>query len=151
MIKLNAENFADTIMANPKILVFFYREKGCSFCGKMKPIVAEYEKTNVVGWYELGPQPDSVTEGLVKNFPTFVAYENGKMVGSQEGAMPLEKLALTFTPEKLPAKQVPIVKAKLLELLTEEANLIDSIVPLKAHLLQVQAEIKARRDLANGL
>ena len=151
MIHLNEENFAEYVLGTPKLLVFFYREKGCSFCDKMKPIVEKYGESNSVGWYALGQSPDSVTEGLVKNFPTFVAYENGKMVGSQEGAMPLEQLDLTFTPDKIKPKQIPIVKAKLVALLTEEANLIDSIAPLKAHLIEVQAEIKARRDMANGL
>ena len=148
---LTEANFKETIEKNPKILVFFYRETGCSFCTKMKPIMEKYEETNAVGWYALGDQPDSVTEGLVKNFPTFVAYVDGKQVGVQEGSMPIEQLDLTFTPEKIKAKHVPIAQAKTMDLIVEEANAIDAIAPLKAHLNEVRAELKKRRELVDGV
>lgn len=155
ILELNENNFKEEILKHPKVLVFFYREKGCSFCTKMKPIVKEYAETNVVGYYSLGNSPDSVTEGVVERFPTFVAYVNGLAVGKQEGSMSLEQLDLTFTPEKIvraAPQQAPleISKAPLIQLLTDEANLIDQIGPMRSHLAKIQAEIKRRQKLAMG-
>jgi thiol-disulfide isomerase/thioredoxin len=155
ILELNEDNFKNHVSEQEKILVFFYREKGCSFCDKMKPVVAEYAKDSVVGYYKLGNSPDSITSGLVDRFPTFVAYEKGLAVGKQEGAMSIEQLALTFTPEKLQAKStqqqpVSILQAPLVQLLTEEANVIDQIAPLMTYLKEVRAEIR-RRKKAVGL
>jgi hypothetical protein len=156
IIELNEKNFKEEVSKQDKILVFFYRETGCSFCTKMKPVVAKYAESNVVGMYKLGQAPDSVTEDIVERFPTFMAYEKGLAVGKQEGSMSIEQLALTFTPDKIQAKSqdprqpgpLTIETAPLVGLLTEEANLIDQIGPLKEHLTKVRAEIKRRKQLA---
>lgn len=157
ILELNEKNFKDQINDKDKILVFFYIEKGCSFCDKMKPIVAKYAESNTVGMYKLGQAPDSITEDIVQRFPTFVAYEKGLAVGKQEGAMSIEQLALTFTPDKIPSKDpgpqpgpVTIETAPMVQLLTEEANLIDQVAPLLDHLAKVRAEIR-RRKRAAGL
>jgi hypothetical protein len=158
ILELIESNFKKHISEQNKILVFFYREKGCSFCDKMKPVVAEYAKNNVVGYYALGNSPDSITSGLVDRFPTFVAYEKGLAVGKQEGVLTVEQLDLTFTPDKIPEKQagqvqqpVTIEQAPLMQLITEEATTIDQIAPLMTHLKAVRAEIRRRKKAAGLL
>jgi len=151
MLELNESNFKDALAEHVKLLVFFYRESGCSFCDKMKPLVEEYAKENVVGMYKLGQSPDSVNAQFpVERFPTFYAFIEGQAVGKQEGAVPYEHLELTFTPEKLPPKQVPIEKASSLQLMTDEANLIDQLAPLRGHLAKIQKEIARRKKLASS-
>ena len=86
IIELNEENFKQEVSAQEKILVFFYREKGCSFCAKMKPVVEQYAENNVVGFYKLGAQPDSINEEFpIQRFPTFYAFVDGKAVGIGAG------------------------------------------------------------------
>jgi thiol-disulfide isomerase/thioredoxin len=152
-MKVDEKSFERVLTSEKPALVFFYREKGCSFCAKMKPVVAEYEKAHpevAVFHYELGGQPDSITLDLVKNFPTFAAYVDGKLVATQEGVLTVEGLHLTFSPDLIPPKQIPIENASMLMLMTDEANLIDKIYPLKVQLSKVQAEIKKRKSLISG-
>lgn len=154
MLELNEKNFKE-LTATGKVLVFFYREKGCSFCDQMKPIVEGLEDLVIdfdVAKYKLGAAPDTVTQGLVESFPTFAAYEDGKLVGVQVGAMSEEKLLQTFEngfPQKKPT-QIPIEKASLAQLITDEMSLIDQIGPMRKHLAKIQKEIEKRKKLAMG-
>lgn len=143
MLELNESNFKEALGLNPKLLVLFYREKGCKFCDQMKPVFEEYSKKSedvVCGMYKLGDMPDSIaTAELVKKFPTIVSYANGNIVNVETGTgVDLSKM---FTP-----KAVPIDQAPLAQLLADEAALIDAIYPMKQHLLKVQAEIKKRKE-----
>ncbi len=148
MIKLKEENFIQSVASHAKVLVMFYREKGCSFCDKMKPVFEDLEESGFVkAKYELGDAPDSVTQGLIERFPTFVAYANGEFVAKQEGVLTPEQLVNTFSPEKLPKKAIPLEKATMAQLLIDEAALIDQIYPLKDHLNKIRAEIEKRRNV----
>jgi thiol-disulfide isomerase/thioredoxin len=152
MLVLNEKNFIDLTAAG-KVLVFFYREKGCSFCDDMKPVFEELEGDFLKAKYELGPTPDSITKGLVESFPTFAAYVDGKLVGVQAGAMPADKIAKTFENgfNEKKSEQVPLEKATLMQLIADEAFLIDQIAPIRVHLNAIQAEIKKRKELAGAL
>lgn len=151
MIELNEENFKEETVQG-KVLVFFYRESGCSFCDKMKPIFEELDGDFVKAKYKLGSGPDSITGDIVKNFPTFAAYVDGKLVGTQEGAMSAEKCAATFVNGFIESKpkQVSLDKAAYSQLLADEAFLIDQIGPMRMHLAKVQKEIAKRKKLAMG-
>jgi thiol-disulfide isomerase/thioredoxin len=149
MVQVSEKDFAEVVLKSEKpVLVFFYRELGCSFCDRMKPLMPEYEAAHpevLLATYHLGEKPDSITSGLVEKFPTFAAYKDGKFIAKQEGAMPLEQLHLTFDPSKIPPKALPIEKASMLQLMTDEANLIDQLGPQMAHLKKIQKEIKRRK------
>jgi thioredoxin-like negative regulator of GroEL len=151
---LNEENFEKFITETKKVLVFFYRESGCSFCDKMKPVIDSLvleEKDFLVAKYALAASPDSINQKYpIERFPTYYAFVDGKPVGKQEGAMPMDQLFLTFTPEKLPPKQVPVEKATMLQLLSDEAILIDQIAPIRLQLSKIQKEIAKRKKLAIG-
>ena len=160
MLTSTEKTFKDDVLASTKpTLVFFYRESGCSFCDKMKPILAEYAlahpEVNTVK-YALGQSPDSINaEYPIERFPTYYAFKDGVVVGKQEGAMSIEQLHLTFTPELLnqqpqASEQITIDKATLLQLLTEEANLIDIIAGLKMKYQALKSEINRRRDSVKG-
>jgi thiol-disulfide isomerase/thioredoxin len=142
MLELNESNFKE-LTATGKVLVFFYREKGCSFCDQMKPIfdslAGDFQKAK----YALGQMPDSVTSGLVEKFPTFAAYVDGQLVNKEEGAMSAEKLSAIFDRKK----SVKIEEAPLMTLMNDEAVLIDQIYGLRKHLNAIQKEIKARREI----
>lgn len=150
MLELNENNFKEELSKHPQALVFFYREKGCSFCDKMKPVFESHNAPYIKAKYALGAMPDSITSGLVERFPTFVAYAYGEMIAKQEGVLSPDQLDATFNPEAIKPKQLKISEAPLLTLLTDEANLIDQIAPLKKLLKEIQDEIKFRRELANG-
>lgn len=150
MLELNEKNFKEELSKHPQALVFFYREKGCSFCDKMKPVFESHNAPYVKAKYALGAMPDSVTQGLVERFPTFVAYAYGEMIAKQEGVLSPEQLDNTFNPETIAPKKLSVKEAPLLTLLTDEANLIDQIVPLKRLLKEIQDEIALRKALANG-
>jgi thiol-disulfide isomerase/thioredoxin len=157
IIELNEKNFNEYIAKHEKVLVFFYREKGCSFCDKMKPIVDEYAlKTSdvVVGKYSLGSAPDSITEGLVERFPTFVAYVDGLPVGKQEGSMTMQKMADTFNVQQSKNEQVipvAVENASYAQLLADKHVIIDQITSLRIHLNKLDAEISKREHLVYGL
>jgi len=147
-IIVDERSFESQIKAAPKALVFFYVDKGCSHCDTMKPVMEELAVDHDIMFYKCGDdlktaKPDSITSKLVKSFPTFVAYVDGQMVGSQAGSMDAEKVLKTFNPEK---KHKTLAEASMLELMTDEANLIDQILPLRAHLKNVQAEMARRRE-----
>lgn len=150
MVELNEQNFKEELAKHPQALVFFYREKGCSFCDKMKPIFEEHNAPYVKAKYHLGPTPDSVTQGLVERFPTFVAYAYGEVISKQEGVLTGEQLDNTFNPEAIAPKKLSVKEAPLLTLLTDEANLIDQIAPLKRLLQEIRDEINFRKALAHG-
>jgi len=155
MIILDANNFKEFISTEKKVLVFFYREKGCSFCDKMKPIVEQLSEVEnldfIVAKYVLADSPDAINaEYPIERFPTFYAFVDGKPVGKYEGTLSLEQLPLVFTPERLPQKAIPLDKATMLQLITDEANLIDQIAPIRSHLAKIQAEIARRKKLAEG-
>lgn len=154
-IIVDEKSFNDQVKAYPKALAFFYVEKGCSFCDQMKPIMDELSNEHNILFYKCGDdlrsaKPDSVTGQLVKAFPTFAAYDNGNFIASQSGGMSAEQVMMTFTPDLLPKKQKPLAQATMLELLTDEANLIDQIAPLRAHLAKVQKEMEKRKKQAMG-
>lgn len=143
MLVLNEENFNEALKENPKLLVLFYREKGCVHCDKMKPIFESYSESSeeICGTYKLGNASDSIaTQELVKSFPTIVSYVNGQIINVETGAnVDLKKM---FMP-----KSVPVSQAPLAQLLADEAALIDAIYPMKLHLEEIQKEIKKRREL----
>ena len=150
-IIVDEKSFESQIKAAPKALVFFYVDKGCSHCDTMKPVMDELAITHDIMFYQCGDdlktaKPDSITGKLVKSFPTFVAYVDGQLVGSKAGSMDAEQVLATFNPEK---KQKTLAEASMLELMTDEANLIDQIAPLRAHLKSVQVEISKRREMAS--
>ena len=143
MLELTESNFKDAVQENPKLLVLFYREKGCSFCDKMKPIFIEHSANSeeVCGMYALGNAPDSVaTRELVPSFPTVVSYVNGQIVKVERGAD--VNLKEMFVPKNVPVEQRP-----LNQLMVEELALIDAIYPMKKHLLEIQAEIGKRKNV----
>jgi len=150
MIELNEKNFKEELAKHPQALVFFYREKGCSFCDKMKPIFESHNAPYIKAKYALGAMPDSITEGLVERFPTFVAYAYGEKIAKQEGVLTGEQLDNTFNPEAIAPKKLSVKEAPMLTLLTDEANLIDQIAPLKRLLKEIRDEIDFRRSLVNG-
>jgi len=155
ILELSEKNFKEKTKAG-KVLVFFYRESGCSFCDKMKPVFEELEGDFVKAKYKLGQSVDSITNGVVQNFPTFGAYVDGVLVGTQEGAMSAEKCAATFDNGFIVRKsaqapaQIPVEKASLVQLLTDEAQLIDQLGPMRQHLNTIQKEIERRKKLAMG-
>lgn len=149
------KSFKSVIEGKEKVLVFFYVEKGCGFCDKMRPVMDEISDEMDVVFYKCSDDlktaiPDSVTKDLVKAFPTFAAFENGKLIAAQSGGMSKEQVLNTFHPEMLPKKAKPLAQATMLELLTDEANLIDQIAPLRSHLAKVQKEIEKRKKQAMG-
>lgn len=150
MLELNEKNFKEELAKHPQVLVFFYREKGCSFCDKMKPIFESHNAPYIKAKYALGAMPDSITQGLVERFPTFVSYAYGEMIAKQEGVLSGEQMDNTFNPESIPAKKIPVKQAPMAMLLSDESLLIDQIYPLKLSLKEIQDEIKFRRELANG-
>ena len=150
MLILNEKNFKEELSKHPQVLVFFYREKGCSFCDKMKPVFESHNAPYVKAKYELGPTPDSVTGGLIERFPTFVAYAYGEMIAKQEGVLSGEQLDNTFSPEKLAPKIIPVKDAPMQILVADEMKLIDQIYGLKLALNEVQAEIQKRKSIVNG-
>jgi len=150
MLELTEKNFKEELSKHPQALVFFYREKGCSFCDKMKPVFEAHNAAYVKAKYALGAMPDSITGGLVERFPTFAAYAYGELIAKQEGVLSGEQLDATFSPEAIKPTIVPVKKAPLSALLNDEALLMDQIYPLMLALKEVQAEIKARRETVNG-
>ena len=145
MINLNVENFKQEI-AGKKIIVMFYRESGCGFCDKAKPIFKSYEGIET-GMYELGNSPDAINiEFPIERFPTFYAFDDGKVVNKIEGVPTHSQLNSMFEP-----KSVKIEEAPLSMLIADECKLIDQIAGIKIHLNNVQAEIKKRKELANVL
>lgn len=151
MLELNASNFKQETEKG-KVLVFFYREKGCGFCDKMKPVFEELEGDFIKARYAIGQDVDPIAQEFAPVVPTFAAFIDGKLVGMQLGAMPPEKVIETFNngfPEKK-AVQIPLAKATMQQLLNDEAVLIDQIGPLRSHLAKVQKEIERRKKLAMG-
>jgi thiol-disulfide isomerase/thioredoxin len=145
MLNLNVENFKQEI-ADKKIIVMFYRETGCGFCDKAKPIFKSYEGSEI-GMYELGNTPDAINmEFPIERFPTFYAFDNGKVVNKLEGVPTHGQLDSMFE-----AKPIKIEEAPLAMLIADECNLIDKIAVIKAHLNNIQAEIKKRKKLAHAL
>lgn len=142
MMHLTELNFMKSIQ-DKKIIVMFYREEGCSFCDKAKPVFESYEG-NEKAMYALAMAPDSINEKFpIERFPTFYAFENGKPVNKIEGVPTHEKLDQMFAPKGLRPEQAP-----MLMLLNDKAVLIDKIAELKMHLNNVISEIKKREDLA---
>jgi hypothetical protein len=150
MLELNEKNFKEELSKHPQALVFFYREKGCSFCDKMKPVFESHNAPYIKAKYALGQAPDSITEGLVERFPTFVSYAYGEMIAKQEGVLTGEQLDATFNLEAISPKKLTVKEAPMLTLLTDEANLVDQIAPLKRLLKEIRDEIDYRRALVNG-
>lgn len=154
-IIVDEKSFKTQIEGKEKALVFFYVEAGCPHCETMKPILDEISEMQDVLFYSCGSdlktaKPDSISRDLVKSFPTYAAFVDGKLVATQAGSMSKEQVLLTFNPELLPKKAKPLAQATMLELLTDEANLIDQIAPLRSHLAKVQKEIEKRKKMAMG-
>lgn len=151
MLELNAQNFKEETKEG-KVLVFFYREKGCGFCDKMKPVFEELEGDFKKAKYAVGQDVDPIAQELAPVVPTFAAYVDGKLVGMQLGSMSPEKVIKTFEngfPEKK-AQAIPLDQASMMQLLTDEATLIDKIGPMRSHLAKIQKEIERRKKLALG-
>lgn len=142
MIELNESNFKEVLAENEKLIVLFYREKGCSHCDRFKPIFEKFAESSdvVCGMYKIPQQPDSIaTDKLIKSIPTTVSYLNGEILKVEAGAN--VDLNNMFKPNIIPVKDAPLIS-----LLTDEATLIDAIYPLKVQLLAIQEEIKKRKE-----
>jgi len=142
---LNESNFHESI-AGKKVIVMFYRESGCSFCDKAKPIFESYEG-NEKGMYSLGQVPDSINEQFpIERFPTFYAFENGKAVNKMEGVPTHEKLDALFNPPVIKIEEAPLEI-----LLKDEMVIIDRIYPLASQLKAIRSEIAKRKEAISGL
>ena len=158
MLELNELTF-EVNTKEGKTLVMFYKEKGCRFCEVMKPIFktldedaakpflcAKYEVTDT-----LEMMPDKVMQGLgVKSWPTFVAIEDGVIVGAHEGFLRPEQLPLVFTPQLLPQKKKNPRSLRMGDLKALELSLVDQLAEIKEYFGMVKAEIERREKLANG-
>jgi hypothetical protein len=71
-----------------------------------------------------------------------------KIVGYWSGPLNADQIPLVFTPEKLPHRPMQVSAMTMVQLMTEEANIIDRIAPMREQLGKVQAEIKKRKKLA---
>ena len=140
-------------MSEPKAkIVFFNMKEGCGFCEKMRPIVAEYAKKHPdveVEDVKLASY-NEVPDPFPKAVPLFVAYLDDKVVSVQEGVISAELLELAFQPDKIPPKVIPVERASTLQLMQDEANLMDQVYPLQTQLTKIRAEIQKRRDATKG-
>ena len=126
--------------------MFFYREKGCQFCDKMKPVFESVSQKAdfVCAKYALGGAPDAINVKYpIERFPTFYSFLKGEQFSKAEGIITEENLLKAFDP-----KPVDPSKAPMNVLISDELALIDDISVRRDHLLKIQAEIKRRRELA---
>lgn len=159
MLVLTEKNFKEQIQKYPKVLVMFYRDKGCQFCDITKPeflsIDESKEKDFQCAKYEITQMmelfPDAVMQSLgIKMWPTFVAFENGNAVGFFEGALKADLIPKVFTSHLLPQKRKHPKSLKLVDLKVLEMNLIDQLSELNEYFGMVKVEIERREKLANG-
>lgn len=146
LLELNEQNFDDEVKKYPRLLVMFYREKGCSFCDKAKPLFEEYARgaDHVCAMYKIGQVPDAVNRKYpIEKFPTFYAFENGNAVNSVEGAsQPFNEM---FVRKQ---KVFKVQEAPLEMLMSDQMKLIDQMANIKGQLTEITREINRRRELA---
>lgn len=153
MLELNEKNFKEEIKKYPRVLIMFFVEEGCPHCKVMKPIFEAHKADG----YQLAKyagdmyMQDEITRELgIDTYPCFVAYQNGEPFYKRDGRLSDAQLPMMFTPEKLPAKPIPVKKATMAQLVTDEMILIDQLAPVLSKLKEIQKEIKRRKDLIDG-
>lgn len=90
VIKLNKNNFEETVKAAPLALIDFYAD-WCGPCRMVSPIIdqiAEEEPELVVGKVNVDEEPELAEEFGVTSIPMIAVLKNGKVANTIVGARP---------------------------------------------------------------
>ncbi|GCD90094.1 thioredoxin [Nocardioides sp. LS1] len=98
-ITLTAENFEQTVMENPIVLVDFWAS-WCGPCRQFAPIYEEAAVANpdvVFGSVDTEAEQQLAAAAQITSIPTLMAFKEGTLVFAQPGALPKEALAQVLT------------------------------------------------------
>ena len=96
VVQLNKENFKETIVNNPFVIVDFWAP-WCAPCHTLPPMLQEliddyFGKVKVVQ-AKVDDTPDLAEEYRISSIPTLLLFDNGKMVGKRTSADTKEDVA----------------------------------------------------------
>lgn len=133
----------DVLKAKKPVLVEFYREN-CGWCQKSKPIVAEFEKTNLVATIDVTKEQDIALKlGVPPSTPFYLKFENGVEVGRWSGYSDLNTLQERFDdPSKAPKPRES--QENVIQLQARGYQLIQELRQIEIKLQQLQQSQKAQ-------
>jgi len=143
--EVTSENFEQEVLkASKPVLVEFYRE-GCGWCEKSKPVVAEFEKTNLVATIDITKETKlAELLSVPPSTPFYLKFENGKEVGRWSGYSDLKTLAERFDdPSKAPKPRAQ-AQPDIVQLQARAYQLIKALQETEILIQQLQQPEKAQ-------
>lgn len=119
-ITLTAENFEQTVLENPIVLVDFW----ASWCGPCRQFAPIYERASqahtdiVFGSVDTEAEQALSAAARITSIPTLMAFKEGTLVFAQPGALPAEALEQLLT--QVRALDMDAVRAAEAEAATED-------------------------------
>jgi len=126
----------EVLKASKPVLVEFYRE-GCGWCEKSKPVVSEFEKTNLVATIDITKETKlAELLSVPPSTPFYLKFEGGQETGRWSGYSDLKTLQERFVdPSKAPKPreqkpdivQLQALAYQLIKMLQETEILIQQL------------------------
>lgn len=143
--EVTGANFEQEVLkANAPILIEFYRE-GCGWCEKSKPVVAEFEKSNLVATIDITKEQKLAQElGVPPSTPFYLVFKDGKEIGRWAGYSDLPTLKARFEdPSKAP-KPRDQAQPDIVQLQARAYQLIKQLQETEILIQQLQQPQKAQ-------
>lgn len=91
-LEITDANFGEVVLQSTKTVLVDFTAEWCGPCKIMKPVISllaeELSEVAVIGQLDVDANPLTTAQFGVRSMPTFLVFNNGKLVDRVVGAVP---------------------------------------------------------------